>query len=242
MDGSSKGGGGGGGGIAGFPSLSRRAFGRHIHRSLAHSFSHVHPALSRSSLIHFLTRATFLSLVVDENESSSAVLSFHHQDKAKVPKEFLVVGLGGLVAIFVLYGVGIASLTTIVGFVYPAIKSFQAIETKLRGDDTQWLVYWVLFTFFNIIEVFVDLLLYWIPFYFAFKLAFLLWLMLPQTKGATFMYDAFLKDFLKKNESRIDAAMNDAKKQATAIATEFASASNDAATAASGLLNKNKDT
>ena len=153
-----------------------------------------------------------------------------------------MVGLGGLVAIFVLYGVGIASLTTIVGFVYPAIKSFQAIETKLRGDDTQWLVYWVLFTFFNIIEVFVDLLLYWIPFYFAFKLAFLLWLMLPQTKGATFMYDAFLKDFLKKNESRIDAAMNDAKKQATAIATEFASASNDAATAASGLLNKNKDT
>jgi hypothetical protein len=36
--------------------------------------------------------------------------------------------------------------------------------------------------------------------------------MLPQTKGAKFLYDSFLKDFLKKNESRIDAAMADAKK------------------------------
>jgi receptor expression-enhancing protein 5/6 len=163
------------------------------------------------------------------------------QDKTKVPKELLTVGVGGLFLLIVLYGVGIASLCSIIGFVYPAFKSLQAIETKVRGDDTQWLVYWILFAFFNIIEVFVDLLLYWIPFYFAFKLAFLLWLMLPQTKGATFMYDAFLKDFLKKNESRIDAAMKDAKKQATHMANEFASASGEVAGAAAALVNNKKD-
>lgn len=53
--------------------------------------------------------------------------------------------------------------------------------------------------------------------------------MLPQTMGATFMYEAFLKDFLKKNESRIDAAMADAKKQASSIASEFETASRDIA-------------
>ena len=69
--------------------------------------------------------------------------------------------------------------------------------------------------------------MYWIPFYYAFKLAFLLWAMLPQTRGAMFLYDNFLKDFLKKNESRIDAAMADAKKNAGNIASEIAGATSD---------------
>jgi receptor expression-enhancing protein 5/6 len=116
--------------------------------------------------------------------------------------------------------VGIGSLTSIIGFVYPAFKSFLAIETKSKGDDTQWLVYWVIFAFFSIAETFVDYLLYWIPFYYAFKLAFLLWCMLPHFKGAKFLYDHFLKDFLKKNESRIDAALADAKKQAGSMASD----------------------
>ena len=73
-------------------------------------------------------------------------------------------------------------------------------------------MYWVLFSFYSMIESFADFLLYWIPFYYAFKLAFFLWAMLPQTKGALFLYDSFLKDFLKKEGSRIEAAMADAKK------------------------------
>ena len=74
------------------------------------------------------------------------------------------------------------------------------------------------------IEVFTDFLLYWIPFYYAFKLAFLLWAMLPQTKGAKFLYDSFLKDFLKKNESKIDAALDDAKRTAASVSAEVAAA------------------
>lgn len=74
------------------------------------------------------------------------------------------------------------------------------------------------------IEIFTDFLLYWIPFYYAFKLAFLLWLFLPQTKGAKFLYDSFLKDFLKKNESKIDAALDDAKRTASSLSAEIASA------------------
>lgn len=92
-----------------------------------------------------------------------------------------------------------------------------AIENKNKGDDIQWIVYWVLYTFFSLIETFQDFILYWIPFYFAFKLALLLWAMLPQTRGAKFLYDNFLKDFLKKKsgggdvQSRLDAAVAEAK-------------------------------
>lgn len=149
------------------------------------------------------------------------------QETTKVPKEHLVVGVGALVIVIIFFGVGAGSLCSVVGFCYPAFKSFEAIETKVKGDDTQWLVYWVIFAFFSIIEVFVDFLLYWIPFYYAFKMAFLLWAFLPQTRGAKFLYDSFLKDFLKKNESRIDQAMADAKKKAGAIATEFSDATGD---------------
>mmetsp|Transcript_25441 Transcript_25441/g.39065 ORF Transcript_25441/g.39065 Transcript_25441/m.39065 type:complete len:194 (+) Transcript_25441:101-682(+) len=154
------------------------------------------------------------------------------EEKTKVPKEYLVLAGAVLFSVIVFFGIGAASLCSIMGFVYPALKSFQTIENKNRGDDTQWLIYWIVYAFFSIIEVFVDFLLYWIPFYYAFKFAFLLWAMLPQTKGAKFLYDAFLKDFLKKNESKIDAALKDAKKSASSIASEVAAASADATAAA----------
>lgn len=146
----------------------------------------------------------------------------------------MVLGLSVVLVIIIFFGVGAGSLCSIVGFVYPAFKSFEAIETKVKGDDTQWLVYWVIFAFFSIIEVFADFLLYWIPFYYAFKMAFLLWAFLPQTRGAKFLYDSFLKDILKKSESRIDAALADAKKQAGSIATDFSSATDAVKDAAEG--------
>jgi len=117
------------------------------------------------------------------------------EQATNVPKEYLTI-VGTLVLFsLIFFSIGAGSMTSIVGFIYPAYKSLLAIESKVRGDDTQWLIYWVVYCFFSIIELFADMILYWIPFYYAFKLAFLLWCMLPQTRGATFLYEAFLKDF-----------------------------------------------
>ena len=113
------------------------------------------------------------------------------------------------------FGIGAGSLCSLVGFVYPAMKSFETLESKTakRRGNVQWLVYWILYSIFSIIEVFIDYLLYIIPFYYAFKLAFLLWAMLPQTKGATLIYDSFLKDYVNKTESsKIDVALENAKR------------------------------
>lgn len=144
-----------------------------------------------------------------------------------MPKEYFVTASGVCFFILLVIGIGVGSLTSLLGFGYPAVKSFQAIENKNKGDDVQWLVYWVIFAFFTMAETFISYLLYWIPFYYAFKLAFLLWAMLPQTRGAKFLYEAVLKDFLKKNESKIDAALADAKKNAGNIASDVAKAGND---------------
>ena len=66
-------------------------------------------------------------------------------------------------------------------------------------------------------------------------MAFLLWAMLPQTKGAKFLYDAFLKDFLKRSESKIDAALADAKKTSSSIASSVKAAASDAAASSEGV-------
>ena len=105
---------------------------------------------------------------------------------------------------------------------------------------TQWLIYWVVYSFFSIIEVFVDYLLYWIPFYYAFKMAFLLWAMMPQTRGAKFLYDSFLKDFLKSKESTIDAAMRGAKASVGNAAAAAATATATATTATTVAENVKK--
>ena len=135
-----------------------------------------------------------------------------------MPKEYIAGGGLAVLFVFVVFGMSAGTLCSILGFLYPTYKSFSALEHKATGEVTQWLIYWVIFAFFSIIEVFVDVLLYWIPFYYAFKLAFLLWAMLPRTRGAKFLYDSFLKDFLKSNESKIDAALNNAKVSAEKVA------------------------
>lgn len=148
----------------------------------------------------------------------------HAQQATGIPKEYIALIASFSLLSLVFFGIGAGSVCSIIGFLYPAYKSLLAIESKSRGDDTQWLIYWVVYCFFSMIEIFTDFLLYWIPFYYAFKLAFLLWAMLPQTKGAKFLYDSFLKDFLKKNESKIDQALNDAKRTAGSIGSEIAAA------------------
>mmetsp|Transcript_26189 Transcript_26189/g.39468 ORF Transcript_26189/g.39468 Transcript_26189/m.39468 type:complete len:193 (+) Transcript_26189:80-658(+) len=160
------------------------------------------------------------------------------EDQTSVPKEYAVVG--GVVSLFFLifFGIGAGVLCNVIGFLYPAFKSFQALENRVSSEVTQWLIYWVVFSFFSIIEVFVDVLLYWIPFYYSFKVAFLLWAMMPQTRGAKFLYDSFLKDFLKKNESKIDAALKDAKTSAGKVAVEASGAAKEVAASVASSLNK----
>ena len=68
-------------------------------------------------------------------------------------------------------------------------------------SQTQWhpIVCWIVYSFFSIIEVFNDLLLYWIQFYFTFKnLAFLFWAMLHQTNGTKFFVWYILQGFFEK--------------------------------------------
>jgi len=102
--------------------------------------------------------------------------------------------------------------SNLVGFVYPAYASFKAIESTDTHDDTQWLTYWVVYAFFNLIESLLDFSIGgWIPFYFLIKVCIVLWLQLPQFMGALYIYQAFLAPLLRKHEKQIDSAIDAAK-------------------------------
>jgi len=79
------------------------------------------------------------------------------------------------------------------------------------------LTYWVVYAGFNILESFSDYVLYWIPFYYAVKLGFLIWLFSPSTRGAKFLYDHVLKPALLRGEKHIDTALAHAGQVTSAV-------------------------
>jgi len=110
-----------------------------------------------------------------------------------VPKVYAVLAVVVIYFLFIFLNIGAPLLSNLVGFIFPAYESLKAIESVGTQDDTQWLTYWVVFASFNIIEYFSGTVLYWFPFYFLFKTAFILWLALPQFRGAQYLYSTALR-------------------------------------------------
>ncbi|PKA47456.1 Protein HVA22 [Apostasia shenzhenica] len=81
---------------------------------------------------------------------------------------------------------------------YPLYASIQAIESPSKLDDEQWLAYWILYSFLTLMEMLAEPVLYWIPIWYQIKLVVVAWLVLPQFRGASFIYERFVREQLKK--------------------------------------------
>merc|ERR1711881_362165 len=128
------------------------------------------------------------------------------EEKAGIKKLYIAAGLVAVLVLFILFCFGAALLCNFVGFVYPAYASFKALESNNSNDDRLWLTYWVVYSCFCLVEGFLEIVLYWVPFYFPIKLGFLFYLFLPQTKGAQKLYDVVLRPALKPYIGIIDGA------------------------------------
>ncbi len=58
---------------------------------------------------------------------------------------------------------------------------------------------------FSTAELFGDVLISWMPFYFESKIIFIVWLSLPGTRGADKLYDKVIEPYLHHYEEHIDA-------------------------------------
>ena len=95
-------------------------------------------------------------------------------------------------------------ITCIVGVILPAYWSIKAIESPEYDDDKQWLTYWAIYGLFTLLDQFASIILRIFPFYFIFKIIFLIWCFMPNTMGALFIYNKFVGPYFKKYEERID--------------------------------------
>ena len=87
---------------------------------------------------------------------------------------------------------------------YPTLKSFITLGEGNQAEEKQWLTYWVVFGAFSIVDHFAGFILMFIPFYFVLKLAFLIWLQHPSTRGASFVYDNYLRDAVKPLDAEFE--------------------------------------
>lgn len=124
----------------------------------------------------------------------------------KVGKVNLVMGFLGFTAVWLAIGYGSPFLCDLIGFVFPAYLSFKAVESKDTKDDTQWLTYWIVYSYFGILEFFSDYILFWIPFYSLIKCSFLLWMV--NYNGASLIYTRFVRPFLATREKMIDRVVD----------------------------------
>ena len=95
-------------------------------------------------------------------------------------------------------------ITCIVGVILPAYWSIKAIESPEYDDDKQWLTYWAIYGLFTLLDQFASIILRIFPFYFIFKIIFLIWCFMPNTMGALFIYNKFVDPYFKKYEEKID--------------------------------------
>ncbi|KAI4336345.1 hypothetical protein L6164_014882 [Bauhinia variegata] len=96
----------------------------------------------------------------------------------------------------------IAQLHSLAGpsltLLYPLYASVVAIESPSKLDDEQWLAYWIIYSFLTLAEMLLQPLLELIPIWYDVKLLLVAWLVLPQFKGAAFLYERFVRNHIKK--------------------------------------------
>ncbi|KAH8556781.1 TB2/DP1, HVA22 family-domain-containing protein [Umbelopsis sp. PMI_123] len=137
--------------------------------------------------------------------------------KTKVQKTHIALGGASILFIMVFFNLAGGLITNTIGWLYPAYASFKAIETPGKDDDTQWLTYWTVFGFVQTIEYFADILLYWFPFWYTFKVLLFLWLALPQFRGAEFLYNRFLRPVLIRAQPNIDSKLHNASAEVSSV-------------------------
>eukprot|EP00163_Fabomonas_tropica_P025856 TRINITY_DN455_c0_g1_i5.p1 TRINITY_DN455_c0_g1~~TRINITY_DN455_c0_g1_i5.p1 ORF type:complete len:174 (+),score=28.32 TRINITY_DN455_c0_g1_i5:199-720(+) len=111
---------------------------------------------------------------------------------------------------------------TAAGILYPAYRSFKALERPGAEDDAMWLTYWIVFAFFTLFECIADRFIFWIPFYYELKFLFVMWLQLPQTQGAKHLYEDKIRPFLSEREESIDDHLNNLTTNAKTAAVTYA--------------------
>jgi len=173
----------------------------------------------------------YLDMLHKELHKENVFTPYLAQAEAKtgVSRLHIVMAASAVLTLIVLVCFGGEFLMGLVSFVYPAYKSIKAIETDDRDDDTQWLMYWVVYSYVTFCEFFIDMILWWFPFYFTAKFCLFIWCMAPIKKnGSIVIYQNVVKPLFDKYEKDIDTYGNQFQSGVAELSSEMSKAASDA--------------
>ncbi|KNA15589.1 hypothetical protein SOVF_096890 [Spinacia oleracea] len=107
-------------------------------------------------------------------------------------------------------------LFMVLGYAYPAFECFKTVErNKVNIDELRfWCQYWIIIAVLSVCERFGDIFISWVPFYGELKLAFIIYLWYPKTKGTSYVYESLLRPFVCKHETDIDKNLQELRYRA----------------------------
>ncbi|CAL8301767.1 unnamed protein product [Lota lota] len=113
------------------------------------------------------------------------------------------------------------SVVLLFGTLYPAYYSYKAVKTKNVKEYVRWMMYWIVFALYTVVETITDLTLAWFPLYYELKIAFVVWLLSPYTRGAGLIYRKLLHPLLSSREREIDEYIVQAKERSYETMVNF---------------------
>lgn len=113
------------------------------------------------------------------------------------------------------------SVVLVFGTLYPAYYSYKAVKTKNVKEYVRWMMYWIVFALYTVVETITDLTLAWFPLYYELKIAFVIWLLSPYTRGASLIYRKCLHPLLSSREREIDEYIVQAKERSYETMVNF---------------------
>ncbi|KAJ1277600.1 hypothetical protein BS78_04G016500 [Paspalum vaginatum] len=97
-------------------------------------------------------------------------------------------------------------LTLVLGYAYPAYDCYKTVELN-RPEVEQlrfWCQYWILLAVLSVLERVGENFISWLPMYGEAKLAFIVYLWYPKTRGTSYVYESFFKPYIARHETEID--------------------------------------
>ena len=129
------------------------------------------------------------------------------QEKTGVKGIYVVILL--VICVFLVYlNIFDTVITNLLGTLYPAFWTIKSIENDDLKEQKNWLTYWAVFGSFVLIDMFSPVIVKIIPFYFVFKIIFLIMLFMPGSQVGPFIYGILVKKILGKYEDKIDNAFD----------------------------------
>ena len=151
---------------------------------------------------------------IDDNQISVLEKCYKYmnfiQEKTGIKGIFVILGLV-ISVVFVYFNIFDSIITNMVGTLYPAFWTIKSLEQNIVEEQKKWLTYWVVFGFFIIVDTRSIVIVKFIPFYFLFKILFLIWLFMPGSNGCTLVYHFIVKKIVRFYEDKIDSYIGGAK-------------------------------